>query len=60
MYGDFLNTFLFERNCCILNGRQIMIIISPRGNSVVDYFIVPYEHLERPYEHLECVLRGLR
>ena len=54
MYGEFLCNFLIDSNCCILNGRQCKTIddndftfVSTRGNSVVDYFIVPYENIEQ-------------
>ena len=49
-YGEYLCKFLIDSNCCILNGRQCInndfTFVSTRGSSVVDYSIVPYEHLE--------------
>ena len=53
MYGEFLCKVLVDSNCCVLNGRQCendndngFTFLSTRGNSVVDYFIVPYECYE--------------
>ena len=50
-YGEYLCKFLIDSNCCILNGRQYnnndFTFVSTRGRSVVDYFIVPYENLEK-------------
>ena len=49
-YGEYLCKFLIDSNGCILNGRHWInngvTFVSTRGRSVVDYFIVPYEHLE--------------
>ena len=50
-YGEYLCKFLIDSNCCILNGRQHInndfTFVSTRGRSAVDYFIVPYENLEK-------------
>ena len=52
MYGEYLCKFLIDSNRCILNGRQcnnndnVFTFVSTRSCSVVDYFIVPAEHME--------------
>ena len=48
-YGHLFVNFLISSNCCIVNGRNTVendfTSISPKGLSVVDYVIVPYEEL---------------
>ena len=48
-YDSLLCDFLNDSNCCILNGRNFIeysyTFIGPQGVSVVDYCLVPYEHL---------------
>ena len=47
--GEHLIQFLLSANCCILNGRNSCLndftSVSTKGLSVVDYVLVPYEHL---------------
>ena len=53
IYGEFLCKFSVDSNCCVLNGRQCendndncFTFVSTCGNTDVDYFIVPFEHIE--------------
>lgn len=50
-FGDIFCDFLINANLCILNGRNFkqndFTYVSPRGLSVVDYCLVPYESLNR-------------
>ncbi|CAG2257828.1 unnamed protein product [Mytilus edulis] len=49
-YGNIFCDFLTDVNCCILNGRKTLhndfTFVSTRGMSVVDYCVLPYEHLD--------------
>ena len=49
LYSDIFIDFLINVNCCIVNGRNSIqddfTFVSPRGSSMVDYCLVPYEHL---------------
>ena len=49
-HGNVFIEFLQECNLCILNGRVTpgfddYTFVSPRGKSVVDYFVVPHENI---------------
>ena len=48
-YGEIFFDFLINSKCSILNGRNFIAnnftFIGPNGSSVVDYCVVPYEHL---------------
>ena len=48
-HGDRLLEFLLSTNCCVMNGRSGVndfTCISNKGLSVVDYCIVPHEHVQ--------------
>ena len=49
-FGEYLIDFLKDSNMCVVNGRfdsakDNFTHISNRGKSVVDYFVVPYVHI---------------
>jgi hypothetical protein len=47
-HGQCLLEFLLSAGCCMLNGRSVVndfTCVSSNGMSVVDYCIVPHEHL---------------
>lgn len=58
-YCDIFTDFLISTNMCILNGRNSKknnyTSVSAKGSAVVDYVLVPYEHLCK-YNNFEVIL----
>ena len=50
-HGESLTEFLKDSKCCVMNGRfhenlDNVTYISTRGESVINYYICPHEHLK--------------
>ena len=61
--GERLCDFLIDSNCCIMNGRNCLennfTFVGTQGASVVDYCIMPYEHLSKYEAFRVCLTSDL-